>query len=446
MYSGPPPPYSCAPSTTESGNGLTGYFSPTHSSRRSIKDEKDLLPNSRTLPSLPSLHEALGGDKAVPFSGPPSASQSNGPGSTPVTAVGQTFPDAPRGPPNPFSHSTTAPTGTSGFQSDSVPPKITTVPSSQPFSSSPRVGPTTHRPSDGSFSSVNRRRESSTVTSPYSTEPTARATPFPEYAPHSSSQPATTNPFTFEPSIKFDDTRNPFARVQPPATYGDTVKRHLDHFDAEVALSEVSACALWEKSLLTWLQISEISGRTCEHSRYWMQRHHQGNRSSSLAENGPSVNDIDTMIQQQQRVLENLNRIREVVVQQQNLLSEQRARAARGHPEDQYQGLPDEYGRAGGFAGGDAKKRRGVSFGPAPPASIHTYKATQKAAPPGRCHSCNRAETPEWRRGPDGARTLCNACGLHYAKLTRKLGANKASALTGSSLRPKGLDSRSPHV
>jgi hypothetical protein len=29
-----------------------------------------------------------------------------------------------------------------------------------------------------------------------------------------------------------------------------------------------------------------------------------------------------------------------------------------------------------------------------------------------RCHSCNRAETPEWRRGPDGARTLCNACGL----------------------------------
>lgn len=35
-----------------------------------------------------------------------------------------------------------------------------------------------------------------------------------------------------------------------------------------------------------------------------------------------------------------------------------------------------------------------------------------RAAPPGRCLSCNRAETPEWRRGPDGARTLCNACGL----------------------------------
>ncbi|CAO3639776.1 unnamed protein product [Cunninghamella echinulata] len=37
-----------------------------------------------------------------------------------------------------------------------------------------------------------------------------------------------------------------------------------------------------------------------------------------------------------------------------------------------------------------------------------------------RCHSCHTTETPEWRRGPDGARTLCNACGLHYSKLLRK--------------------------
>ncbi|KAK0500290.1 hypothetical protein EDD18DRAFT_1068679 [Armillaria luteobubalina] len=44
----------------------------------------------------------------------------------------------------------------------------------------------------------------------------------------------------------------------------------------------------------------------------------------------------------------------------------------------------------------------------------------QRATPPGKCHSCNIRETPEWRRGPDGARTLCNACGLHYAKLMRK--------------------------
>ncbi|KAI6497372.1 hypothetical protein MCOR13_006767 [Pyricularia oryzae] len=51
---------------------------------------------------------------------------------------------------------------------------------------------------------------------------------------------------------------------------------------------------------------------------------------------------------------------------------------------------------------------------------METKKRRGRAAPPGRCHSCNRMDTPEWRRGPDGARTLCNACGLHYAKLERK--------------------------
>lgn len=120
-------------------------------------------------------------------------------------------------------------------------------------------------------------------------------------------------------------------------------------------------------------------------------------------------------------MLENLNKLHEVAMMQQHALNEQRARAARGrHFEEESQALSEEF-KAGGFAGGDAKKRRG------------------KAAPPGRCHSCNRAETPEWRRGPDGARTLCNACGLHYAKLTRKMGANKTAVMTSSNLRPKSL-------
>lgn len=35
------------------------------------------------------------------------------------------------------------------------------------------------------------------------------------------------------------------------------------------------------------------------------------------------------------------------------------------------------------------------------------------------CHACGTTETPEWRRGPDGNKSLCNACGLHYAKIVR---------------------------
>ncbi|ORX97713.1 hypothetical protein K493DRAFT_406832 [Basidiobolus meristosporus CBS 931.73] len=52
--------------------------------------------------------------------------------------------------------------------------------------------------------------------------------------------------------------------------------------------------------------------------------------------------------------------------------------------------------------------------------SKYRKRARNGSSQPRRCHACNTTETPEWRRGPDGARTLCNACGLHYAKLTRK--------------------------
>ncbi|KAI8876725.1 GATA-domain-containing protein [Backusella circina FSU 941] len=49
------------------------------------------------------------------------------------------------------------------------------------------------------------------------------------------------------------------------------------------------------------------------------------------------------------------------------------------------------------------------------------YRRRSKRSMVGQyCHSCKTTETPEWRRGPDGARTLCNACGLHYSKLLRK--------------------------
>ncbi|KAJ1728900.1 hypothetical protein LPJ61_003792 [Coemansia biformis] len=64
------------------------------------------------------------------------------------------------------------------------------------------------------------------------------------------------------------------------------------------------------------------------------------------------------------------------------------------------------------------RKRRTVLS----PARTKTRKRSKRteAALPNSCRSCGISETPEWRRGPDGARTLCNACGLHYAKLNKK--------------------------
>ena len=102
----------------------------------------------------------------------------------------------------------------------------------------------------------------------------------------------------------------------------------------------------------------------------------------------------------QGKMLDSFARIRDVIYKQQQALVEQRNydqqnyKTAGSEADEDMSYHGDKFEGSGGFAGSDAKKRRG------------------RAAPPGRCHSCNRAETPEWRRGPDGARTLCNACGL----------------------------------
>ena len=134
----------------------------------------------------------------------------------------------------------------------------------------------------------------------------------------------------------------------------------------------------------------------------------------------------------------------------------QEQRYAPSDYDDEAPGYHDKLDGAGGFAGADAKKRRGVRADYYP--TVNPTNKVQRAAPPGRCHSCNRAETPEWRRGPDGARTLCNACGLRsypsalcdshakgcvdYAKLTRKMGSKVSS--NSSNLRPKEMSVGSP--
>ncbi|PKC69648.1 hypothetical protein RhiirA1_415356, partial [Rhizophagus irregularis] len=33
-----------------------------------------------------------------------------------------------------------------------------------------------------------------------------------------------------------------------------------------------------------------------------------------------------------------------------------------------------------------------------------------------KCESCHTSSSPEWRRGPTGHKTLCNACGLRYSR------------------------------
>lgn len=44
-----------------------------------------------------------------------------------------------------------------------------------------------------------------------------------------------------------------------------------------------------------------------------------------------------------------------------------------------------------------------------------------------KCMQCGSGNTPEWRKGPENAPTLCNACGLFHKKLVKKLGEKGAA-------------------
>lgn len=162
--------------------------------------------------------------------------------------------------------------------------------------------------------------------------------------------------------------------------YSESVKRHLDMYDFEAALNE----------------IADGSNYMLDFSRQLGARMHQTQRSGPVPGTLPSLPEIDDLMARSRGTLDSLGRMREVIVTQQAVYHqqahEQQFKAQDETKRDSVHQVDDS--KVGGFAGPEAKKRRG------------------RAAPPGRCHSCQRAETPEWRRGPDGARTLCNACGL----------------------------------
>ncbi|EWC46619.1 hypothetical protein DRE_04106 [Drechslerella stenobrocha 248] len=183
-------------------------------------------------------------------------------------------------------------------------------------------------------------------------------------------------------------------------TYGSAINRALDisELRRELDLIRDNASHLYHFSTQYTPQGGQVGG-------------FQALKYSGQIE--PSIQALDDAINITHRILEALEYWRNKVVNDQSRKHEQQANPVKPMPKRSIEQVDDDMGYTDDMRAGlhsDPKKQR-----------------KGKAAPPGRCHSCNRAETPEWRRGPDGARTLCNACGLHYAKLTRKLNKNPQS-------------------
>ncbi|CAM1500971.1 Fc.00g101330.m01.CDS01 [Cosmosporella sp. VM-42] len=218
--------------------------------------------------------------------------------------------------------------------------------------------------------------------------------PLPAYpiSPRPGVPPHVPGPYDHRPAphVEADDYS---ARVR----YDATVNRHFETWSYQDSLSRIGS------SSRTIFNFAEA------YSRIAQEQH----GAHPIPERLPTEREVSDMLGNIELIKRSLEQVRDIV--QASIQSERAREGAKmkGPFEEDHDvamygdGMKPQYGIA------EVKKRRG------------------RAAPPGRCHSCNRIDTPEWRRGPDGARTLCNACGLHYAKLERK------RQLEARTIRPK---------
>ncbi|SCW00555.1 LAFE_0C06788g1_1 [Lachancea fermentati] len=75
---------------------------------------------------------------------------------------------------------------------------------------------------------------------------------------------------------------------------------------------------------------------------------------------------------------------------------------------------------------------------------IHYLSADSAFGKSRECEHCLCSKTPEWRKGPRADRSLCNACGLFYKKLTRKFGVDSANIILQYRKSTGNLDRRVP--
>lgn len=280
IYGGQPLPYSYAHTTATAAAPISAGHLPLSQSRRKSDDDhqQGLAPLHRQ--SLPSIHEALGGNgAALPYVGPPtSVAPPPPPSSLPASLSGRGS-EAPAGPLNPFSN---GPLREPAFLHQSGPGAISSqdpsqsslasikthesrnaslqsIASTRSPTQSSRTGVTSLSGSQNSLAYENSAPASASVGSvaspssygpfppnysfhPHQTPPSAASsyTPGPyESRPYQGPQPWKPPP---SEQPRLDDPRSVMAgRPAPPGQpHSDSVKRHLDCYDIETSLQEVS--------------------------------------------------------------------------------------------------------------------------------------------------------------------------------------------------------------
>ncbi|KAK1469135.1 GATA zinc finger [Colletotrichum melonis] len=391
------------------GPSIAGMISPIEPRRPSDESE---TPHRQ---SLPSLSEVISGAKPSPY--PPSQGSS--------MSGSQSFPSpfAP-GPPRSYAESTDknsprppVPASTFAPRQDALP--AISDPPRPPFAGRPPAPlggfsgpqpspPLKHEHMRDMRESDARAAENAGPYAQHSIPPPPTIYPHPQHPQHPGQLPPgqvplpgyPVSPRHAGPPPPFPyEAQRPIPHREDPEYGPARVRTHLDAWGYQDCFSRIGSATR------TIFNFAEAYGKIAAEQQ---GAHHP------LHDRLPTEQELNEMIDNVEYIRNSLDSVRQVVKE-----SNERVRAAgkqKGYDDEDtpmYDGMNKTYGIT------EVKKRRG------------------RAAPPGRCHSCNRIDTPEWRRGPDGARTLCNACGLHYAKLERK------RQLEARQIRPKPSDERS---
>ena len=257
QYSGPPPPYSYASSLVGHAPTIPAYISPPETARPTVRDEKD-FPHSQQ--SLPSIQEALGGQDKIMAFATPVTSAHNAPSfhqslPTPSSAGRSSFPEPPSGPSNPFSQpppinllarepvaprEVEAPTAAFAMINSTEPRSQT----SQGFGMARSPGFSTSFIPPG-YSSIHRPQPphhgSTPAPSPRNLGHHRSSFAFSTQMsnPPASKFPSTGDAARYNPTSRFDEAQAFHPHSGVGTSYGESVKRHLDVFDTELALNEV---------------------------------------------------------------------------------------------------------------------------------------------------------------------------------------------------------------
>ncbi|KAI4171782.1 MAG: hypothetical protein LQ343_004033 [Gyalolechia ehrenbergii] len=286
MYSVPPPPYSYPSSTASSvigshANG-NGYISPPTEPRKIIDEEKEQQQAGRQ--SLPSIHEALNREQPLSITSlltktsvppPPSHQAPQNSNPSPTSPIRLSYTDTSS------TGSTTAParTRSSPIHSEGLLrthhsprptldtmssrlPNTTTRETHYPSMLPPRTVPSPAGVSRASLPSSAFRHSSPTYDSllrpapmvnssqTYASYPTSYsyAPPMPTVAASYQPPSPSDRPHWRHGESEVDRTRDyrpqPLKESMMKPTFGEAVKRHLDHFDLETSLNEVGDVTL----------------------------------------------------------------------------------------------------------------------------------------------------------------------------------------------------------